>query len=71
VPEAAPQRTGLCADIAQVRAVEALGQLDDGLVVNLARLCNGRCVNLENLQPRLLVGQGDFWVVYKKEGVGW
>lgn len=61
------QRTGLCANVAQVRAVEALGELDDRLVVNLARLGNGRCVNLENLKPRLLVGQGNFCVVNKRE----
>lgn len=45
----ARDQTGFGADVAHVCAVEAVGELDHGVVVNVARLGNGLRVDLENL----------------------
>merc|ERR1719317_418742 len=53
------KEAGLGAHVPQVGAVEAVRQLDDGLVVDLAVLGDGARVNLQDLQPSLVVGQRD------------
>lgn len=46
----------LGADVAQVGTVEAFAQLDDSLIVDLARLTNRLGVDLEDLHACSLVG---------------
>ena len=50
----------LRADVAHVRAIEAVGELDDGLPVDLALAADGACVNFEDFQPPRVVGQRNF-----------
>ena len=49
----------LGAHVAQVGAVEAVGELDNGLEVDVAALGNRRRVDLHDVQAALLVGQRD------------
>ena len=51
------ERTGLCADVPEVSAIEAVPEFGHRLKVNVAFGCDGLCVDLQNLKPRLLVWQ--------------
>mmetsp|Transcript_79136 Transcript_79136/g.157319 ORF Transcript_79136/g.157319 Transcript_79136/m.157319 type:complete len:255 (-) Transcript_79136:649-1413(-) len=49
----------LSAHVAQIGGVEAIGELDDTLVVNVTFLSDGRSMNLEDIDTASLVGQRD------------
>ena len=57
VPDCEHSRLG--AHVTQVGTVEALGELDDGLVIDLARLPDGARVDLEDLHSGHLVRERD------------
>jgi hypothetical protein len=59
-----PRSARTRADVAQVCAVEALGQLDDGLVVDVARLGELGRVDLQDLHASLCL----FENVWLKKG---
>lgn len=46
-----------CDNITQIRSIEAVGQLDNCLIVNLSALVHGGGVDLEDFQTSLLVGK--------------
>ena len=48
-----------CDDVPQIRSVEAITHLDNALEINIPIQNNARRVDLENLQPSDLVGQGN------------
>lgn len=50
----------LSAHVAQIGAVEAVRQFDDGFVVDVTMLCNWAGMDLQDLQAGLFVGQRNF-----------
>ena len=48
-----------CDDVSQIRSVEAITHLDNALEIDIPIQNNARRVDLENLQPSDLVGQGN------------
>jgi len=62
------EHAGLRAHVAQVSAVEPVGQLHHGLVVDVAVLGDAAGVNLENLESRRLVWQRDLDLSVESSG---
>lgn len=53
------QHLRLCHHVAQISAVQPIAHLDHALEIDLAILGHAGSVDLENLEPPDLVGQGD------------
>ena len=62
------EQPGLRADVAHVGAVEAVGELDDGLPVDVAALGDGLRMDLEDLQPLRFVWFGNLDLAIQPAG---